>query len=510
MTTPTILEEFESEAYKTLLARVGRKSPKIPADLLVRHVLGIVPAGEWPVRVEAMDAVLRRLDSVKKDGLRIDRQAGRRLAARPLCDEAARARAPGPIARRSSGVDPIEARCDCPDFLKNSLGVCKHVLVVLEHLHDRPKLLKRAMERARAVTRPRPALGPDPAADGPRRLARSRDLVRPLDARPSEGDREARALEWFRPGRAATWSLERLLSRATRRSAWTWSRTCSKLLPPGERRPAGPRARRPARGRARPAPAESRKRALDPAEIQRGASRGLKRTLYPYQKEGVERFLGRGPAAPGRRHGPGQDGPGDLLHRHPLAKPADSQRPDHRPGQPQAAVGPRVGQLLRPADPGRRRLARRAQASSTSRRKSGLFIINYEQLIRDLEIDPPWAPDLVVLDEAQRIKNWATKTALSVKGLDAALSAGPDRHADGEPDRGAGLGRRVGRRHGARAEVAARRPARDPRRRPQRGHRRPQPRHPPRAAPRRACSGGSARTSSTSSRRGPTPASRSR
>ena len=27
------------------------------------------------------------------------------------------------------------------------------------------------------------------------------------------------------------------------------------------------------------------------------------------------------------------------------------------------------------------------------------------------------APDLVVLDEAQRIKNWATKTALSVKGL---------------------------------------------------------------------------------------------
>ena len=28
-----------------------------------------------------------------------------------------------------------------------------------------------------------------------------------------------------------------------------------------------------------------------------------------------------------------------------------------------------------------------------------------------------WDPDLVVLDEAQRIKNWATKTALSVKGL---------------------------------------------------------------------------------------------
>ena len=50
-------------------------------------------------------------------------------------------------------------------------------------------------------------------------------------------------------------------------------------------------------------------------------------------------------------------------------------------------------------------------------RKEGFLIINYEQLLRDLEIVRAWNPDLVVLDEAQRIKNWATKTALSVKGL---------------------------------------------------------------------------------------------
>ena len=49
---------------------------------------------------------------------------------------------------------------------------------------------------------------------------------------------------------------------------------------------------------------------------------------------------------------------------------------------------------------------------------TGLFIINYEQLLRDLEMVRRWKPDLVALDEAQRIKNWATKTALSVKGLD--------------------------------------------------------------------------------------------
>ena len=52
-----------------------------------------------------------------------------------------------------------------------------------------------------------------------------------------------------------------------------------------------------------------------------------------------------------------------------------------------------------------------------AKRTEGFLIINYEQLLRDLEIVRRWDPDLVVLDEAQRIKNWATKTALSVKGL---------------------------------------------------------------------------------------------
>src|SRR2546428_2523864 len=48
----------------------------------------------------------------------------------------------------------------------------------------------------------------------------------------------------------------------------------------------------------------------------------------------------------------------------------------------------------------------------------GFLLANYEQLIRDLEVVRDWKPDIVVLDEAQRIKNWATKTALTVKLLD--------------------------------------------------------------------------------------------
>src|SRR5207247_9526724 len=50
--------------------------------------------------------------------------------------------------------------------------------------------------------------------------------------------------------------------------------------------------------------------------------------------------------------------------------------------------------------------------------RRGFLLGNYEQLLRDLDVVRDWAPDIVVLDEAQRIKNWATKTALTVKRLD--------------------------------------------------------------------------------------------
>jgi superfamily II DNA or RNA helicase len=45
-------------------------------------------------------------------------------------------------------------------------------------------------------------------------------------------------------------------------------------------------------------------------------------------------------------------------------------------------------------------------------------IINYEQVLVDAEdINATLAPDIIVLDEAQRIKNWQTKTARRVKSL---------------------------------------------------------------------------------------------
>ena len=49
-------------------------------------------------------------------------------------------------------------------------------------------------------------------------------------------------------------------------------------------------------------------------------------------------------------------------------------------------------------------------------------LVNYELVHRDLDAIRAWAPDLIVLDEAQRIKNWQTRTAQSVKSLESTFA----------------------------------------------------------------------------------------
>ncbi|MHC4403918.1 MAG: DEAD/DEAH box helicase [Planctomycetota bacterium] len=46
-------------------------------------------------------------------------------------------------------------------------------------------------------------------------------------------------------------------------------------------------------------------------------------------------------------------------------------------------------------------------------------LTNYDVVHRDLDRIRRWRPELIVLDEAQRIKNWKTRTAQSVKQLDS-------------------------------------------------------------------------------------------
>ncbi len=400
----------QAEAYQTLLARVGRKSPKIPADAIVRHVLRCVPAGEWPVRVEAMDALLRRLDSARRDGLRLDArpEGGRVLGPYATKRPGAGVR---PYATLLEGVDPIEGRCDCPDFLKNSLGVCKHVLAVLEHLHARPKLLRQALKEQESAIPEGLRWDPIRPLTGRGDWLERVSWFRPPEPRGPRAERTARALERFRPGKEETLVLRRAFPDDPPKRL-ELVEDLGKVLPSGTKADPALRALLAGeRGRLQRVATQ----APTSAEL-RAAFKGLKRTLYPYQRAGVERFLAAGRLLLADDMGLGKTAQAitacDLLwrtgriRRGLIIAPASLKPQWAR----EWAAFSDLPILVVDGTPGER------QALYDSR-KSGLFIINYEQLLRDLETVRRWEPDLVVLDEAQRIKNWATKTALSVKGL---------------------------------------------------------------------------------------------
>jgi len=147
------------------------------------------------------------------------------------------------------------------------------------------------------------------------------------------------------------------------------------------------------------------------------ALRTLKLSLYRYQRDGVERFLARGRLLLADDMGLGKTAQA-IAACHTLWHTGRVRRgliivP--------AALKPqwlREWQLFTDAPaalvegtPGQRR-------ASFEACRRGFLLANYEQLIRDLDIVREWRPDIVVLDEAQRIKNWATRTALTVKRLD--------------------------------------------------------------------------------------------
>jgi superfamily II DNA or RNA helicase len=405
----------QTEAYKTLMDRVGRKSPAIPADHLVRHILTCIPAHEWPVRFDGMDALLRRLDSAKKDELRLEARPNNGhvlgLYATRRLGKGAR-----PYQTVLMGVSPIEGRCDCPDFQRNSLKICKHLLVVLARIHTRPQLLKQAIKEQEARG--------DAAVFG-----LSWDPIRPLTGHGDWLERVSlnvdeskkprsqiwqNAEKWFRNGNNGSRVLSRtfltdtpkrlalvedlLKAVPTKPESSSYDPALNALL-------VGERARLRSVVEA----------ALPRAELKK-LLKGLKRTLYAYQREGVERFLERGRLLLADDMGLGKTAQAiacsDLLmqakriRRGLIIAPA-SLKPQWAREWAVFSHAPIQVVDGSPSD----------RQAHYDRTKTGFLIINYEQLLRDMEMIRAWKPDLVVLDEAQRIKNWATKTALSVKGL---------------------------------------------------------------------------------------------
>ncbi len=154
---------------------------------------------------------------------------------------------------------------------------------------------------------------------------------------------------------------------------------------------------------------------LSATEI-RAAFKGMKRTLYPYQREGVERFLATGRLLLADDMGLGKTAQAitccDVLRRSGRIRRGLIIAPASLKPQWAREWGIFSDLQIQVVDG-----SPEDRQALYAKRREGFLIINYEQLLRDLDVVRRWEPELVVLDEAQRIKNWATKTALSVKGL---------------------------------------------------------------------------------------------
>lgn len=283
--------------------------------------------------------------------------------------------------------------CQCADFSVNLLGTCKHIEAVLHHL------AKRDTERFQALAQAGPPVamitlgwgsGPEPTVQvqwgSSGRIA---DLTASFDAdgrlRGSLPDAIHR-LEAAAAGRPDVQIGEDVLAYARR---------------------LGEEA------------ARHRRRERIVAEIRASGGRlpGVRATLYPYQVEGVAFLAGSGRALLADDMGLGKTlqaiaaatwlAERDDVRRVLVVCPASLKQQWAR--EIERFTGHKA--VVVSGAPDARGALYREHATFT--------IVNYELLLRDVEpLQRLLSPDLLILDEAQRIKNWRTRTSDTIKALD--------------------------------------------------------------------------------------------
>jgi hypothetical protein len=293
--------------------------------------------------------------------------------------------------------------CDCVDFRINGLGTCKHVEAVLLHLEARFKRLFGAAEQNGP---PRLDVVPDPGSGSIRLLGGNGALPRALKA-------------WF--------DVDGALRKGLPEEAIEALRQLDAEEAPGLRlsQELGPWLE----GRRR---AEERKQLRRDYElkVQSGEwpAHETKVPLFPYQREGMlhlaftERALlademGLGKtiqaiAACALLHRLGQANRVLVVTPASLKTEWEEQIQRFTDLPYQLVFGMRARRVKDYEAAGERK------AGGTPAPLPFFTIVNYEQMLADsLEVNQRLRPDIVVLDEAQRIKNWSTKTTQAVKRL---------------------------------------------------------------------------------------------
>jgi superfamily II DNA or RNA helicase len=286
------------------------------------------------------------------------------------------------------GWQPGQCYCTCPDFRTNTLGVCKHILHVQHKLEKQFPAAKR--------NRPYVHRGIAVAVSYGKR-AELRLLL------PEKLDGDAARLLSPLAGRAIE-DAHDLASRIAKLTAlavdvtiYPDAEALMQQMLFGERM-----ADKVAEIRANPAAHELRKTLL-------------KAELLPYQLDGIAFAAGAGRAILADDMGLGKTiqgiGVAEMLARQAGIRRVLVVCPTTLKSQWRSEIerfSDRSCQLvLGPA------------AERPKQYSDGAFftICNYEQVLRDLPAIEQAGWDLIILDEAQRIKNWQAKTARVIKGL---------------------------------------------------------------------------------------------
>jgi hypothetical protein len=299
-----------------------------------------------------------------------------------------------------------EFSCDCVDFRVNGLGTCKHVEAVLIHLRAR---FKRLFETS--------------ARQGGNRLEVLPDVSHnSLRLKNGNGSTPRSLQVWFdAEGRlkkgAAEEAVDALRELAT--SSLSELRLSQELEP-------WLAARRQAD--------ETRNlRQEYELKVQSGEWPPLetKVPLFPYQREGMLHLAFTERALLADEMGLGKTIQAiaacallnrlDKVHRVLVVTPASLKTEWEEQIQKFTELSYQLvfgGRARRLAAYSTTKADRNTLATSKSSGTPFFTIVNYEQMLADaLDVNRHLQPDVVVLDEAQRIKNWSTKTTQAIKRL---------------------------------------------------------------------------------------------
>jgi len=294
--------------------------------------------------------------------------------------------------------------CDCPDHQANGLGTCKHVEAVLFHLQKRRKRLFRAAAQAgsprleiyldRRDNIVRLLLPANMEADAqlsgavalisPFFSSDGRLLNDPLNAIPSLKRLLAKTPDAIRQHVRLSRHLDAWLERKQEQSAWEQQRVAYEA---------------------------------DLAAGKRSAN-FLRLPLYDYQQQGMRHLAFTGRALLADEMGLGKTvqaiAASKLLHQLHGVERVLVVSPASLKGEWQDQIEKFTGcssLIIAGSRPKRLR---------QYRQYSRFYLANYEQIRPDYaEINSILMPDVIILDEAQRIKNWQTKTAGAVKRLNS-------------------------------------------------------------------------------------------